>query len=220
MVKRVGPPPFLISDIGLFYVLLFLSFFVYFVVVCQQSSRPQLFVSFRGNELRNGFVSHVVKALEDARVNVFIDTHELKGRSLENLFKRIDDSKIALVIFSDRFSESEWCLNEVARIDKRVKGGKLRVIPVFYRVNTTDVKSFTGKFGSCFEETVQRLSSEKRNTAESWKSSVKSVSSNTGFTSQRIRYGQVQFYYGLLGKKEKKSGPFKSHILVFYKSIF
>ncbi|VVB12350.1 unnamed protein product [Arabis nemorensis] len=38
--------------------------------------RPQLFVSFRGNELLNGFVSHVVKALRVAGVNIFIDSYD------------------------------------------------------------------------------------------------------------------------------------------------
>ncbi|KAL0736339.1 hypothetical protein Bca4012_012549 [Brassica carinata] len=69
-------------------------------------------------------------------------------------------------------------------MDKRVKNGKLRVIPVFYRVSTNDVKNFTGKFGSGFEEAVQRQPPEEKHMAERWMSSVKSVSSKTGFTSE------------------------------------
>lgn len=150
--------------------------------------RPQLFVSFRGNELRNGFVSHVVKALRVEGVNVFIDSYELKGRDLQNLFKRIENSKMALVIFSDRFSESDWCLNELLKMDELVKEGKLIVIPVFYRVSTDDVKYFKGKFGKGFIETVQRQSPSEEPMAERWKSSVKSISSKTGFTSEVHRY--------------------------------
>ncbi|VYS63294.1 unnamed protein product [Arabidopsis thaliana] len=146
--------------------------------------RPQVFVSFRGKELRHGFVSHVVKALRIAGVNVFIDSNEMKGRDLQNLFKRIENSKMALVIFSDRFSESDWCLNELVKIDDCVKEGKLTVIPVFYRVNTDDVKNFKGKFGSCFIETLQRQSPKEEPMAERWVNSVKSISSKTGFTSE------------------------------------
>ncbi|KAJ0266160.1 Toll/interleukin-1 receptor homology (TIR) domain-containing protein [Hirschfeldia incana] len=184
-VEPAQPPPQPLGfNISAFYLLL-ISFSLFYILVGRHSPpRPQLFVNFWGKELSNGFVSHVVKALEDAGVNVSIDSNELKGRDAETLFKRIDNSIIALVIFSDRFSESEWCLNEVVRMDKRVKDSKLRVIPVFYRVSTYDVKNFKGKFGSAFEETVQKQSPEVTNMAEHWMSSVKSVSSKAGLTSE------------------------------------
>ncbi|CAH8312678.1 unnamed protein product [Eruca vesicaria subsp. sativa] len=181
--EQPRPQP-LDTNISAFYLLLICFSLFYIVVGRHPPPRPQLFVNFWGNELSNGFVSHVVKALEDAGVNVFKDSNELKVRDTETIIKKIDNSKIALVIFSDRFSESEWCLNEVVRMANRVKDSKLRVIPVFYRVSTYDVKNFKGKFGSAFEETVQKQSAEVKHVAELWMGSVKSVSSKPGLTSE------------------------------------
>ncbi|CAN7108359.1 unnamed protein product [Brassica rapa subsp. narinosa] len=66
-----------------------------------QSSPPQhqVFINFRGKQLRNGFVSHLEKALRKDGINVFIDKNETKGKDLSILFSRIEESRIALAIF-------------------------------------------------------------------------------------------------------------------------
>lgn len=101
---------------------------------------PQVFINFRGEELRDNFVNRLVRALREGGVNVFIDVHELKGRKLRTLFTRIDNSKIALAVFSKRYCESEWCLNELVKMNEAMNEGKLVVIPIFYNVTASDVK--------------------------------------------------------------------------------
>uniref|UniRef100_A0A0D3D964 TIR domain-containing protein n=1 Tax=Brassica oleracea var. oleracea TaxID=109376 RepID=A0A0D3D964_BRAOL len=66
----------------------------------------QVFVNFRGLDLRFGFL--LVEALQRHGINVFIDSLERKGEDLINLFARIEESTIALVIFSKRYTESIW----------------------------------------------------------------------------------------------------------------
>ena len=63
---------------------------------------PQVFINYRGEELRYRFVSHLVAAFERDEINFFIDKNELRGTDLRNLFARIHESRIALVIFSNR----------------------------------------------------------------------------------------------------------------------
>ena len=87
----------------------------------------QVFVNFRGEELRCGFVSHLVEALQRHGINVFIDSLERKGEDLINLFARIEESTIALVIFSERYTESIWCLDELLKIKQRADQGFLKV---------------------------------------------------------------------------------------------
>ncbi|CDY36719.1 BnaC02g31400D [Brassica napus] len=101
---------------------------------------PQVFVNFRGDELRENFVNQLVRALRKGEINVFIDVHELKGRTLKTRFTRIQNSRIALAIFSKRYCESEWCLDELAMMYKQMNEGKLVVIPIFYNVTANDVK--------------------------------------------------------------------------------
>lgn len=63
----------------------------------------QVFLNYRGDELRYSFVSHLIDAFERNEVNVFVDKYELRGKDLKNLFVRIEESRIALAIFSTRF---------------------------------------------------------------------------------------------------------------------
>ncbi|EOA18706.1 hypothetical protein CARUB_v10007284mg [Capsella rubella] len=145
---------------------------------------PRLFVSFRGEELRNSFVSHVVRALKEAGVNVFIDSHEVRGRDIRILLRRIECSKVALVIFSERFAESEWCLREATKIAEQVRAGCLVAIPVFYRVRTDDVKMLEGKFGECFVETLEKGGGVDHPLGVRWMNSVRFIANMTGFTSE------------------------------------
>ncbi|XP_010439643.1 PREDICTED: vesicle-associated protein 1-4 [Camelina sativa] len=145
---------------------------------------PLLFISFRGEELRNSFVSHVVRALKEAGFNVFIDSHEVRGRDIRFLLRRIENSKVALVIFSERFAESEWCLREVTKIAEQVRAGCLVAIPVFYRVSTNDVKMLQGKFGDCFVETLEKRVGVDHPLGPRWMNSVMFIAGMIGFTSE------------------------------------
>ncbi|XP_013617650.1 PREDICTED: protein PHLOEM PROTEIN 2-LIKE A8-like [Brassica oleracea var. oleracea] len=133
----------------------------------------QVFVSFRGEELRCGFVSHLVEALQRHGINVFIDKLESVGQDLSNLFARIEESTIALVIFSRRYTESRWCLDEL-------------VIPIFFKVEPVTVKQLRGAFGDKFRDREWEYRCDKPRTG-SWKEALASVSCKTGLTFDRKR---------------------------------
>ncbi|XP_024010939.1 LOW QUALITY PROTEIN: TIR domain-containing protein-like [Eutrema salsugineum] len=100
---------------------------------------PQVFINFRGAELRDNFVNRLVMALREGEINVFLDVHELKGRKLRYLLTRIKMSKITLAVFS-KYGDSKWCLDELAEMKEHMKEGTLVVIPIFYNVTASDVK--------------------------------------------------------------------------------
>lgn len=112
----------------------------------------QVFINFRGEELRRGFVSHLVTALENHNIKVFIDAYEDRGENLEILLKRIEESRIALAIFSGRYAESSWCLRELVKIREREKEGKIVAIPIFYKVDPFTVSGVRGEFGDAFRD--------------------------------------------------------------------
>jgi len=66
-------------------------------------SPTQVFLNYRGEQLRRSFVSHLIDAFERNEINFFVDKYEQRGKDLKNLFLRIQESKIALAIFSTRF---------------------------------------------------------------------------------------------------------------------
>ncbi|XP_033139970.1 vesicle-associated protein 1-4 [Brassica rapa] len=144
----------------------------------------QVFVSFRGEELRCGFVSHLVEALQRHGINVFIDKLESVGQDLSNLFARIEESTIALVIFSRRYTESRWCLDELVKIKERAAQGLLKVIPIFFKVEPVTVKQLRGAFGDKFRDREWEYRCDKPRTGR-WKEALASVSCKTGLTFDR-----------------------------------
>ncbi|CDY53940.1 BnaA02g36900D [Brassica napus] len=110
----------------------------------------QVFFNYRGEELRYNFISHLIKAFEKHEINFFVDKYEQRGKDLKNLFVRIDESRIALAIFSTRYAESSWCMDELVKMKKLADQRKLQIIPIFYKVSATDVRKQTGEFGENF----------------------------------------------------------------------
>uniref|UniRef100_A0A1J3HBB0 Vesicle-associated protein 1-4 n=1 Tax=Noccaea caerulescens TaxID=107243 RepID=A0A1J3HBB0_NOCCA len=82
----------------------------------------QVFINFRGSELRNSLVGFLVKAMRSGKINVFTDEVELRGTGLQNLFRRIEESRVAVAIFSERYTESRWCLDERADGTRQARG--------------------------------------------------------------------------------------------------
>nr|VDD25211.1 unnamed protein product [Brassica oleracea] len=143
----------------------------------QQSPQYHVFLNFRGAQLRHNFIDHLVNAMKGRGINVFIDTDEQKGKDIKILLKRIEESRVALAIFSTKYTESSWCLDELATIKKRVDLGMLevrlfllycKVLPIFYKVFTESVKQLVGEFGDHFRRREWEYRCEKSKIDE-WK---------------------------------------------------
>lgn len=140
--------------------------------------QDQVFINFRGVELRYNFVSHLEKCLKRNAINAFIDTDEEMGQELNVLLKRIEGSRIALAIFSPKYTESNWCLKELAKMKERMDQSKLVVIPIFYKVEPATVKELKGEFGDKFRELVKSIDKKTKNI---WKEALKAVPLLMGF---------------------------------------
>ncbi|WZZ35470.1 hypothetical protein YC2023_018871 [Brassica napus] len=141
----------------------------------QQSPQYHVFLNFRGAQLRHNFIDHLVNAMKGRGINVFIDTDEQKGKDIKILLKRIEESRVALAIFSTKYTESSWCLDELATIKKRVDLGMLEVLPIFYKVFTESVKQLVGEFGDHFRRREWEYRCEKSKIDE-WKKALECVS--------------------------------------------
>ncbi|AEE32643.1 vesicle-associated protein 1-4 [Arabidopsis thaliana] len=161
----------------------------------------QVFINFRGDELRNSFVGFLVKAMRLEKINVFTDEVELRGTNLNYLFRRIEESRVAVAIFSERYTESCWCLDELVKMKEQMEQGKLVVVPVFYRLNATACKRFMGAFG----DNLRNLEWEYRSEPEriqKWKEALSSVFSNIGLTSD-IRSNESKFVDSIVEEVKK-----------------
>nr|XP_024929274.2 disease resistance protein RUN1-like isoform X1 [Ziziphus jujuba var. spinosa]XP_048330222.1 disease resistance protein RUN1-like isoform X1 [Ziziphus jujuba var. spinosa]XP_048330223.1 disease resistance protein RUN1-like isoform X1 [Ziziphus jujuba var. spinosa]XP_048330224.1 disease resistance protein RUN1-like isoform X1 [Ziziphus jujuba var. spinosa]XP_048330225.1 disease resistance protein RUN1-like isoform X1 [Ziziphus jujuba var. spinosa]XP_048330226.1 disease resistance protein RUN len=117
------------------------------------SSTPQrlkydVFLSFRGEDTRNNFTSHLNHALRQRGIQTFIDNQLIRGEEISpSLITAIQESKISVVIFSKNYASSAWCLDELVMIlDCRESFGQL-VWPIFLNVEPSHVRNQTGSFG-------------------------------------------------------------------------
>ncbi|KAF3432372.1 hypothetical protein FNV43_RR27112 [Rhamnella rubrinervis] len=100
-----------------------------------------VFLSFRGEDTRTGFTDHLYHALSQKAIDTFRDNEGLKrGEEIPPaLWKGIEESRYAIVVLSEKYASSTWCLRELTKIAecKRVLGQT--VIPIFYHVDKTDL---------------------------------------------------------------------------------
>ncbi|KAL1207621.1 Disease resistance protein RPS4 [Cardamine amara subsp. amara] len=151
-------------------------------IVVKVLSSPRVFVNFRGEELRDNFISHLETALEEDAIDFFIDNKLVPSNPIETLYKEIEDSKIALAVFSKQYAESKWCLNELVKIMDNVNEDKLKVIPIFFNVKVDDVKNQRGEFGQNLYQTHRANSNMPK-----WEEALKSVTAILGLTRTRYR---------------------------------
>ena len=114
-------------------------------------TKYDVFLSFRGKDIRHNFISHLNAALCRKKIVTFIDDKLNRGNEISpSLSSAIEGSKISIVIFSEGYASSRWCLNELVKIlESKNKYGQI-VVPVFYLVDPSDVRNQTGTFGIHF----------------------------------------------------------------------
>ena len=137
------------------------------------------FLSFRGEDTRNGFTDHLYVALKQAGIVTFKDDEKLeKGKSISpELLKAIEESRFAIVILSSNYASSTWCLDELAKINKCMKETRLKILPIFYHVNPSDIRNQTGTFAQAFD----KHKNENIEKVQTWRAALKKVANLSGW---------------------------------------
>lgn len=119
---------------------------------CTQNYRYDVFISFRGPDTRNSFVDHLYAHLTKKGLFVFKDDKRLeKGQSLSTqLLQAIENSRTSIVVFSENYVKSTWCLEEMAAISKCIDKYQRKVFPVFYDIDPSDVRKQGGVYQNDF----------------------------------------------------------------------
>ena len=65
----------------------------------------------------------------------------------EELLKTIKRSMISVIMFSENYASSKWCLDELVWILECRKNLGQLVLPVFYGIDPSEVRKQEGKFG-------------------------------------------------------------------------
>ncbi|XP_042962755.1 disease resistance protein RUN1-like [Carya illinoinensis] len=108
-------------------------------------STHDVFLSFRGADVRQSFISHLYGALHKRGINTYIDNNLKRGEEiLSELLKAIDGSMISIIVLFKNYSDSKWCLDELLKILECKKMVKQIVLPIFYDVDPLDVQHQKG----------------------------------------------------------------------------
>ncbi|XP_048132937.1 disease resistance protein Roq1-like [Rhodamnia argentea] len=122
-----------------------------------------VFLSFRGPDVRDSFLSHFYAGLDQRGIHTFVDSEELrKGEQISPaLMKAIEESRIAVIVFTKNYASSPWCLEELARIMECKEQRDLKVFPVFYKVEPREVRTPRGIYKTAMAEHESKFDSEK-----------------------------------------------------------
>ena len=144
-----------------------------------------MFLSFRGEDTRNNFTAHIYHAFHLKGINTFRDDDELKrGEKISPaLLKAIEVSRISIVVFSQNYASSKWCLDELVKI---VETEGQKVLPVFYKVDPSDVRHQKNRYEDALVEHAKRFNNDMK--VQSWKAALTQVASLSGWHSKNYMY--------------------------------
>ena len=148
-------------------------------------NKYEVFLSFRREDTRNGFTSHLAAALHRKQIQFFIDDEELKkGDEISPaLSNAIETTDISIIIFSKGYASSKWCLNELVKtLDCKRTNGQI-VIPVFYQVDPSDVRKHSGSLEEAFLEHEKNFSDK----VQKWRAALTEASNLSGYDSTESR---------------------------------
>ncbi|XP_062023415.1 TMV resistance protein N-like [Rosa rugosa] len=147
-----------------------------------RSDTHDVFLSFRGEDTRYGFTGHLNRYLVQRGINTFIDDDELtRGEEIsEALLQAIEESKLSLVVFSENYASSKWCLDELVHILECRRSKNQMVRPIFYKVNPSDVRHQRGKFGEALAEHERRFKGEMDKVFR-WKAALSEAANLSGW---------------------------------------
>ncbi|KAG4177036.1 hypothetical protein ERO13_A11G282539v2 [Gossypium hirsutum] len=143
-----------------------------------------VFISFRGEDTRDGFVSHLYKDLCRKNIDTFVDSEKLRrGDEIsEALLTAIQGSSVSVIVFSKDYASSKWFLDELVKIMDCNKC----VVPVFYGVGPSDVRKQRGNFADALAKHEENFKHDVEK-VKSWRTALTSAGNLSGWDSGKIR---------------------------------
>ncbi|CAJ1942239.1 unnamed protein product [Sphenostylis stenocarpa] len=142
--------------------------------------KHDVFISFRGTDVRKGLLSHLRKELRRRQIDVYVDERLERGDEiLPSLLRAIEESQISLIIFSKDYASSKCCLEELAKIIDCKQTNKQIVLSVFFNVDPSDVRNQQGDYGDAFAQHEEKLKDNGK--VQRWRSALRKAGRLSGF---------------------------------------
>ncbi|CAN0914535.1 Disease resistance protein RPV1 [Linum grandiflorum] len=150
-----------------------------------------VFVSFRGRDVRYKFVDHLFAALRRNKVTTFRDDRSLRrGESIEDGVRRaIEKSSFYVVVLTPNYTSSPWCLDELVKMMKwcssSSKGRSKMIFPIFYHVLPEDVSRY---YYHEVDDVDQKCTSYTKERAGTWLRALHWIAGVAGWVVSDGRY--------------------------------
>ncbi|KAB2006496.1 hypothetical protein ES319_D11G349800v1 [Gossypium barbadense] len=141
-----------------------------------------VFLSFRGEDTRKNFTDHLYAALKRSGIVTFRDDPKLEaGEEIApELFKAIQQSWCSVIVFSQTYAFSSWCLEELAEIVKQHNNDGHKMFPIFYDVDPSDLRKQKGKVEEAFARHEERYKEESEK-IQRWRNALIQVAAVKGW---------------------------------------
>ncbi|KAG5050616.1 hypothetical protein GYH30_002795 [Glycine max] len=143
--------------------------------------KHEVFVSFRTEDTGKTFTSHLSGALERVDIKTYVDNNNLeRGEEIPTtLVRAIEEAKLSIIVFSKNYAASKWCLDELLKILECGRAKRQIIVPVFYDIDPSDVRSQRGTYAEAFAK-HERNFNEKKKVLE-WKNGLVEAANYAGW---------------------------------------
>lgn len=124
-------------------------------------------------------VDHLYTSLVQQGIYTYKDDETLPRGALigPTLLKAIRESRISVIVFSENYADSCWCLDELEYIIKcKDERGQI-VMPIFYHVDPSEVRKQKGKYGEAFAKHELHI----KNKVGQWRNALSDAGNLSGW---------------------------------------
>lgn len=141
-----------------------------------------VFLSFRGEDTRKNFTDHLYSTLVQKGIKTFIDDPIVRrGENISlKIHKALEESRISIIILSENYASSTWCLDELVQILQCKESRQQKVVPIFYKVSPSELKTQRGRLGEIFANHERRFKDNEDKVVR-WRAALRQVANIRGW---------------------------------------
>ncbi|CAL2276078.1 unnamed protein product [Prunus armeniaca] len=153
-----------------------------------ESWKHDVFLSFRGEDTRRGFISHLDRALAYWQaMKTFKHDRDIEvGPISPELLTAIEQSHLGIIVLSPNYASSTWCLDELSKILECIQEQDTRILPIFYNVDPSDLRNQRGSFAEAFTKHEERYSEDVKK-VNRWRAALRKVANLSEWDSKNYR---------------------------------
>jgi hypothetical protein len=96
------------------------------------------------------------------------------------LVQAIEQSMISIIVFSENYASSKWCLDELVKILECKESKQQMVRPIFYKVDPSDIRNHRKSFGEALADHERKFEGNL-DQVQKWKNALSEAGKLSGW---------------------------------------